>query len=188
MASLWNDQGVKIPVTVLQVENCQVTANIWTVQCNHTIYHAVQVAVLDKPEWTMTKQMLGHFHKAGVPPKWFVKEFPVMPDALVPVGTTLSAIHFVLGQYVDVIANNIGKGFQGYMKQSQCSYASTFFLTIILSSPLTSFLPQLLISFISGFLSVNPLHPKNAKINIPALWLSKAYKLEFLGEDVFLGL
>ncbi|KXN87584.1 GPI mannosyltransferase 1 [Leucoagaricus sp. SymC.cos] len=62
-------------------------------------------------------------------------------------------------------------------------------LTIILSSPLTSFLPQLLISFISSFLSVNPLHPKNAKIDIPlALWLSEAYKLEFLGEDVFLGL
>ncbi|KXN91189.1 50S ribosomal protein L3, partial [Leucoagaricus sp. SymC.cos] len=114
--SLWNDQGVKIPVTVLQVENCQVTANIWTVRCNHTIYYPVQVAASDKPEWTMTKQMLGHFHKAGVPPKQFVKEFPVTPDALVPVGTTLSAIHFVPGQYVDVIANGIGKGFQGHMK------------------------------------------------------------------------
>ncbi|KXN86912.1 50S ribosomal protein L3 [Leucoagaricus sp. SymC.cos] len=117
MASLWNDQGVKIPVTVLQVENCQVTANIRTVRRNHTIYHAVQVAASDKPERTTTKQMLGHFRKAGVPPKRFVKEFPVTPDALVPVGTTLSAIHFVPGRYVDVIANSIGKGFQGRMKR-----------------------------------------------------------------------
>ncbi|KXN86908.1 GPI mannosyltransferase 1 [Leucoagaricus sp. SymC.cos] len=124
------------------------------------------------------------------------------------------------------------------------SHRSSFIsiLTTILSSPLTSFLPQLLISLGSGFLSLNPLRPENAKIDIPltwfiqtfafvlfnkvctsqyflwyfllfplllpnlhmsrskalacvgvwigvqALWLSEAYKLEFLGEDVFLGL
>jgi len=67
--------------------------------------------------------MLGHFNKAGVPPKRIVKEFPVTPDAHVPVGepslsspsdskeiyfagTTLSAIHFVPGQFVDVVANS----------------------------------------------------------------------------------
>jgi len=66
---------------------------------------------------TTTKQMLGHFKKAGVPPKRIVKEFPVTPDAHVPIGTTLSAIHFVPGQFVDVIANSIGKGFQGGMKR-----------------------------------------------------------------------
>ncbi|KAF9454574.1 translation protein, partial [Macrolepiota fuliginosa MF-IS2] len=117
MASLWNDQGVKIPVTVLQVENCQVTANVRTVRRDHSVYHAVQVAASDKPERTTTRQMLGHFRKAGVPPKRIVKEFAVTPDALVPVGTTLSAIHFVPGQYVDVVANGIGKGFQGGMKR-----------------------------------------------------------------------
>lgn len=117
MTSLWNDQGVKVPVTVLQVENCQVTANIRTVRRDHSVYHAVQVAASDKPERTTTNQMRGHFSKAGVSPKRIVKEFPVTPDALVPVGTTLSAIHFVPGQYVDVIANSIGKGFQGGMKR-----------------------------------------------------------------------
>jgi len=69
--------------------------------------------------------MLGHFQKAGVPPKRVVKEFPVTPDAHIPVGesstsppllnvpyhlyfqgTTLSAIHFVPGQFVDVVANS----------------------------------------------------------------------------------
>lgn len=123
MASLWNDQGVKIPVTVLQVrlyillrrflsslipgqvEDCQVTANVRTVRRDHSVYHAVQVAASDKPERTTTRQMVGHFRKAGVSPKRIVKEFPVTPDALVPVGTTLSAIHFVPGQYVDVTAN-----------------------------------------------------------------------------------
>lgn len=61
--------------------------------------------------------MLGHFRKARVAPKRIVKEFNVTPDAHVPVGTTLSAIHFVPGQFVDVVANGIGKGFAGGMKR-----------------------------------------------------------------------
>ncbi|KAG5647241.1 hypothetical protein DXG03_000776 [Asterophora parasitica] len=128
MAVMWNDQGARFPVTVLQLENCQVTANIRTVRRDHSVYHAVQVAASDRPAKTTTKQMLGHFRKAKVPPKRIVKEFPVTPDALVPVatskwkadilqGTTLSAVHFVPGQYVDVVANGIGKGFQGGMKR-----------------------------------------------------------------------
>lgn len=117
MAALWNDQGVKFPVTVLQLDSCQVTANIKTKRPDNTTYHAVQVAAVDKPTKTTTRQMLGHFQKADVKPKRYVKEFPVTPDAHVPVGTTLSAIHFVPGQYVDVVAKSIGKGYQGVMKR-----------------------------------------------------------------------
>ncbi|KAF8623486.1 hypothetical protein AX15_006269 [Amanita polypyramis BW_CC] len=117
MTALWNDQGARIPVTILQLENCQVTANVRTVRRNHTEYHAVQVAASDRPGKTCTRQMMGHFRKAGVPPKRIVREFPVTPDAHVPVGTTISAIHFVPGQFVDVVANSIGKGFQGGMKR-----------------------------------------------------------------------
>lgn len=50
--------------------------------------------------------MLGHFRRAGVVPKRIVREFAVTADAHVPIGTTLSAVHFVPGQYVDVIANS----------------------------------------------------------------------------------
>ncbi|GBE82102.1 54S ribosomal protein L9, mitochondrial [Sparassis crispa] len=114
---MWDDHGARYPVTVLQLENCQVTANIKTARKDHSEYHAVQVAATDRPAKTATAQMLGHYRKAGVHPKRVVKEFSVTPDAHVPVGTTLSAIHFVPGQYVDVIANSIGKGFQGTMKR-----------------------------------------------------------------------
>ncbi|OBZ69203.1 50S ribosomal protein L3 [Grifola frondosa] len=117
MTVMWDTHGARFPVTVLQLENCQVTANIKTVRKDESEYHAVQVASTDRPEKTATKQMLGHFKRAGVPPKRIVKEFTVTPDAHVPVGTTLSAIHFVPGQYVDVIAKSIGKGFQGTMKR-----------------------------------------------------------------------
>ncbi|KAI9057899.1 mitochondrial 50S ribosomal protein L3 [Trametes sanguinea] len=117
MMVMWDNFGVRFPVTVLQLENCQVTANIKTVRADQSEYHAVQVAASDRSPKNTTKQMLGHFQKAGVPPKRIVKEFPVTPDAHVPVGTTLSAIHFVPGQFVDVIAKSIGKGFQGTMKR-----------------------------------------------------------------------
>ncbi|CAL1705205.1 unnamed protein product [Somion occarium] len=117
MTAMWDNHGARVPVTVLQVEDCQVTANVKTVRPDNTEYHAVQVAASDRPEKTTTAQMLGHFEKAGVSPKRIVKEFPVTPDAHVPVGTTLSAIHFVPGQFVDVVANSLGKGFQGTMKR-----------------------------------------------------------------------
>ncbi|KAF8136758.1 translation protein [Boletus edulis] len=117
MTVMWDNNGVRVPVTVLQLENCQVTANIVYKRPNQTEYHAVQLGASDRPSRTTTHQMKGHFRKAKVPPKYIVKEFPVTPDAHVPIGTTLSAIHFVPGQYVDVIANSIGKGFQGTMKR-----------------------------------------------------------------------
>ncbi|EIW60114.1 mitochondrial 50S ribosomal protein L3 [Trametes versicolor FP-101664 SS1] len=117
MTVMWDNHGVRFPVTVLQLENCQVTANIKTVRDDQSEYHAVQVAASDRPLKNTTKQMLGHFSKAGVPPKRIVKEFPVTPDAHVPIGTTLSAVHFVPGQFVDVIAKSLGKGFQGTMKR-----------------------------------------------------------------------
>ncbi|PCH37834.1 mitochondrial 50S ribosomal protein L3 [Wolfiporia cocos MD-104 SS10] len=117
MTVMWDDHGARFPVTVLQLENCQVSANVTTVRKDKTEYHAVQVAASDKRAKTITKAMIGHLKKAGLGPKRIVKEFPVTSDAHVPVGTTFSAIHFVPGQYVDVIANSIGKGFQGVMKR-----------------------------------------------------------------------
>ena len=107
-----------------QLEDCQVTANITTVRADSTEYHAVQIAATNTAEKSTTKQMLGHFRKAGVAPKRIVKEFKVTPDAHVPIGasrvivalrmqfkcsfqgTTLSACHFVPGQFVDVISNS----------------------------------------------------------------------------------
>ncbi|KZO97876.1 mitochondrial 50S ribosomal protein L3 [Calocera viscosa TUFC12733] len=118
MTSLWDDNGVRIPVTVLQVDNCQVTATVSIrKKAQREWYHGVQVACSDKAERKTTKAMQGHFAKAGVPNKRMVHEFEVTKDALLEPGTTLSVAHFVPGQFVDCTGTSIGKGFQGTMKK-----------------------------------------------------------------------
>lgn len=76
-----------VPNAVLQVADCQVTKNIKAPKPDHTVYHAVQVAAVNKPAKAVTRQMLGHFKKANILPKRYVKEFPVTSDAHLPVGT-----------------------------------------------------------------------------------------------------
>ncbi|KAG8945800.1 54S ribosomal protein L9, mitochondrial [Tulasnella sp. 408] len=93
MTTIFDPNGAKVPVTVLQVEDCQVTANIETPRpAPLPTYYAVQLAASDKREKNVTKQMLGHFAKAGVAPKRIVKEFSVTKDALVPVGMYCSLL------------------------------------------------------------------------------------------------
>ncbi|EJU05337.1 ribosomal protein L3 [Dacryopinax primogenitus] len=118
MMSLWDDHGVRIPVTVLQVDHCQVTATISKrKKASLEWYHAVQVASSDRTAKTTKKAMQGHFAKAGVTNKHVVREFEVTEDALLEPGTTLSSAHFVPGQFVDCTGTSIGKGFQGTMKK-----------------------------------------------------------------------
>ncbi|QRV86717.1 ribosomal protein L3 [Ceratobasidium sp. AG-Ba] len=117
MTAVWDQNGARIPVSVLQIENCQVTANVSTPRKFKPTYHAVQVAASDRSEKSTSRSMAGHFAKAGVPPKRIVKEFEVSEDALLPVGTTLSACHFVPGQTVDVVGTSMGKGYAGTMKR-----------------------------------------------------------------------
>ncbi len=50
------------------------------------------------------KPVMGQFNAAGVPPKRFLQEFRVTPNASLPVGTQLLASHYSVGQYVDVSA------------------------------------------------------------------------------------
>jgi large subunit ribosomal protein L3 len=73
----------------VQLENCQVTANITHVNADETEYHAVQLSATDKSDKNTSKAMQGHFRKASVGSKQIVKEFAVTPDAHVPIGTSL---------------------------------------------------------------------------------------------------
>ena len=63
------------------------------------------------------KPLAGHFAKANVEPKQYVREFRVSEENLLEVGASLNADHFEAGAIVDAQAITIGKGFQGGMKR-----------------------------------------------------------------------
>lgn len=114
MSRVFTDEGEHIPVTVLQLENCQVVAQR-TMDSNG--YTAVQLGVGTAKVKNVTKAQRGHFAKAKVEPKRKLAEFRVSEDNLIDVGAEITANHFVKGQYVDVTATSIGKGFAGAMKR-----------------------------------------------------------------------
>lgn len=114
MTRIYNEAGEHIPVTVLQMENCQVIAQR-TIEKNG--YTAVQLGVGLAKAKNQSKALRGHFAKALVEPKMKVAEFRVSADNLLDVGAELTADHFVSGQKVDVTGTSIGKGFAGVMKR-----------------------------------------------------------------------
>ena len=114
MTRVYNDAGEHVPVTVLQIENCQVVAQRTSEKNGYT---AVQLgAGLAKTKNT-SKAMRGHFATASVEPKAKLVEFRVSEDNMLDVGSEISAEHYVPGQLVDVSGITIGKGFAGAMKR-----------------------------------------------------------------------
>jgi large subunit ribosomal protein L3 len=114
MTRVFDAEGAHVPVTVLQIDKCEVVA-VRTAQKDG--YDAVQLGVGAAKVKNVTKAQRGHFAKAKVEPKRKVAEFRVSADALIDVGAELSAAHFIPGQFVDVTGTSIGKGFAGVMKR-----------------------------------------------------------------------
>jgi large subunit ribosomal protein L3 len=114
MTRIFAADGNHVPVTVLKVDNCQVVA-VRTDETNG--YNAVQLGVGTAKVKNVSKAQRGHFAKAKVEPKRKLAEFRVSKENLLEVGAELSAEHFVVGQFVDVVGTTIGKGFAGSMKR-----------------------------------------------------------------------
>ena len=114
MTRVFADNGSHVPVTVLQMENCQVTS---TRTNDKDGYTALQVGVGTRKVKNVTKAQRGQFAKAGVEAKAKVAEFRVSEDAVIDVGSTIGANHYVSGQKVDVVGVSQGKGFAGAMKR-----------------------------------------------------------------------
>src|SRR5919205_1596559 len=114
MSRVFTDEGNHVAVTVLRVDNCQVVAQRTQERDGYT---ALQLGAGAAKVKNVTKPQRGHFAAAKVEPKAKLAEFRVSEDALVPVGSEITAAHFVPGQYVDVTGTSIGKGYAGGMKR-----------------------------------------------------------------------
>ena len=114
MTQIFNEDGVLTPVTVLQAGPCVVT-QIKTVENDG--YSAVQVGFADKREKLVNKPLKGHFDKAGVSYKRYIKEFKFENAADYTLAQEIKADIFEAGDKVDATAISKGKGFQGAIKR-----------------------------------------------------------------------
>ena len=130
MTQIFNEDGSLIPVTVLQAGPCVVT-QIKTVENDG--YSAVQVGFVDKKDKIVnkdkagkkevihrngtTKAEKGHFEKAGVSSKRFVREFKFENADEYALAQEIKADIFAEGDKIDATATSKGKGFQGAIKR-----------------------------------------------------------------------
>ena len=114
MTQIFNEDGVLTPVTVLQAGPCVVT-QVKTEENDG--YKAVQVGFVDKREKLVTKPVKGHFDKAGVAYKRYVREFRFENAEEYNVKDEIKADIFAAGDKVDATAISKGKGFQGAVKR-----------------------------------------------------------------------
>ncbi len=114
MTQIFNEDGVLTPVTVLQAGPVVVT-QVKTVENDG--YSAVQVGFADKREKLVNKPLKGHFDKAGVSYKRYIREFKLEDAENYALGQEIKADIFVAGDKIDVTAISKGKGFQGAIKR-----------------------------------------------------------------------
>lgn len=115
MTRLFQEDGRHVPVTVLALEECQVVSQR---TADRDGYFALQVGSGAAKHKNVNKPQREAFAKADVGLKMKVAEFRVEDEqGLMPVGSTISAEHFVAGQYVDITGHTQGKGFAGAMKR-----------------------------------------------------------------------
>lgn len=130
MTQIFNEDGVLVPVTVIQAGPCVVT-QVKTVENDG--YEAVQVGFVDKKEKIVSKDAngkkeirnrhginkaeKGHFDKAGVSGKRYVREFKFENAQDYKLADEIKADIFAAGDKIDATAITKGKGFQGAIKR-----------------------------------------------------------------------
>lgn len=116
MTRIFTDDGVSVPVTVIEVEPNRVS-QVKTVEAQG--YRALQVTTGNRRASRVTKPMGGHFAKAGVEPGRGVWEFRLSDNegTDIEIGAELKVDMFAAGEKVDVTGTTIGKGFAGGVKR-----------------------------------------------------------------------
>ncbi|MBS4899472.1 MAG: 50S ribosomal protein L3 [Clostridiales bacterium] len=114
MTQIFNEDGTLTPVTVLQAGPCVVT-QVKTVENDG--YSAVQVGFMDTTEKHVNKPEKGHFDKAEVSYKRFVREFKLDNAEEYSVKDEITVEAFEAGDKIDATAISKGKGYQGAIKR-----------------------------------------------------------------------
>lgn len=115
MTRVFDEEGRDIPVTVIEAGPCYVT-QIKTPEKEG--YAAVQLGFREKKEKRVTKPLLGHFRKAGVPPTYLLREFRDFDGwESLKLGDKVTVDIFSPGDLVDITGRSKGRGFAGVVKR-----------------------------------------------------------------------
>jgi len=118
--SFFNEDGSVVPVTLVKVDEC-VVSGIKTKDKNG--YFAIQLVSIDHESKmpNIKKPQKKLFSTLNIKPKKIIKEFRVVEENLLEIGTSINVTHFEKNQKVDVTGISIGKGFAGAMKRHNFS-------------------------------------------------------------------
>jgi len=114
MTQVFTGEGIAVPVTVIEAGPC-VIAQKKTKE--HDGYNAIQVGFGDKRENLFNKPMKGHYEKAGIKPKRYLREIRVDDIDAYEIGQEIKADIFAPGEKVDVVGTTKGRGFTGAIKR-----------------------------------------------------------------------
>ena len=114
MTRVYDDAGVQVPVTVVQVGPCVV---VQRKSAKPDGYEAVQLGFQEQKESRLTKPQQGHFKKAGAKPQKVLREVRVDAAEEAKAGDVLTAKAFEGVKFVDVLGHTKGRGFQGVVKR-----------------------------------------------------------------------
>ena len=112
MTSMFSEEGKNIPCTIIEAGPCTVT-QIKTEESDG--YSALQIAFDNQKDSRLSKALLGHLKKAGAPASKKIAEISFNSD--ISIGDTLNVDLFAEGDFVTVVGNSKGKGFQGVVKR-----------------------------------------------------------------------
>ena len=112
MTSMFSEEGKNIPCTIIEAGPCTVT-QIKTEESDG--YSALQIAFDNQKDSRLSKALLGHLKKAGAPASKKIAEISFNSD--LSMGDTLNVDLFAEGDFVTVVGNSKGKGFQGVVKR-----------------------------------------------------------------------
>jgi large subunit ribosomal protein L3 len=114
MTRVYDDKGRCTPATVIEAGGNRI---LQTKSADKDGYASVQVGFDDQKPQRVSKAQTGHFGKTSSTPKRFIREFRLAAGETAPESADVAVTVFETGQFVDVIGQSKGKGFQGTIKK-----------------------------------------------------------------------